>query len=196
MNDAVRAPLWALPLWAHDDLVHHLGDAGSGPGHSLGLFAFDPGTDGSFEDHLAAIRFNHDAVGIHLGVAFECILILFLISAGCARGLRRIRLLTPLTPLIRRTAFSAVCFWYCHSTWPSSVTQPFLTTTLMCSEETGSWLLIAATASRAISGSGRSIDARHPNLEVVRQASDACHALRSRLGLVLVGVALDKSRQV
>src|SRR3982074_548988 len=63
--------------------------------------------------------------------------IFFLISAGAARGLIWIRLLTPLTPLIRRTAVSAVLRWYCHSTWPSRVTQPFLTTTLMCSEEIG-----------------------------------------------------------
>ena len=121
--------------------------------------------------------------------------IFFLISVGSARGLSWIRLLTPLTPLMRRTALSAVFLWYCHSTWPSSVTQPFLTTILMCSEEIGSWLLIADDRIACDIGIGPLVDARHAHLDIVRHGLDAGNALGGGFGFVLVGVALHESRQ-
>ena len=44
-------------------------------------------------------------------------------SDGVTPGLTTIKLVTPLTPAIRRTTFSASSFWNCHSTSPLSVTS-------------------------------------------------------------------------
>src|ERR1700722_20615721 len=55
--------------------------------------------------------------------------IFFFRSVGEASGFTIIRLLTPLTPQSRRTAHSTSCLWYCHSTSPLSVNQPFSTVT-------------------------------------------------------------------
>src|SRR5258706_3468685 len=62
--------------------------------------------------------------------------ILCWISAGATRALILIELIRPLTPIKRRTIFSASSFWNCHSTSPSSVTQPFATVTRILSEGT------------------------------------------------------------
>ncbi len=49
----------------------------------------------------------------------------FFKSVGEAAGLTVIKLVMPLTPQRPRTAFSASRRWYCHSTSPLRVTQPF-----------------------------------------------------------------------
>src|SRR3979409_656168 len=98
MDGTVRAPALGSPLWAHDDLVHHLGDAGSGPSHSLGLFALDPRTDGAFEDDLAAIRLHHDAIGVELGTAFERLLDLLFDFIGLGARLERDQVAAPRDP--------------------------------------------------------------------------------------------------
>ena len=59
--------------------------------------------------------------------------ILALSSVGATLGLTVIRLLTPITPVRKRTARSASSRWNPHSTSPSSLTQPLLTVTLILS---------------------------------------------------------------
>ena len=73
-------------------------------------------------------------------------------------GLTSIRLLTPLTPVRYRTAFSAADFWNCHSTLPSRVIQPLDTLTLIRSAGTEMDQSRAFTAARAISSSERSLE--------------------------------------
>src|ERR1700709_2548186 len=48
-----------------------LGDAGRRPGDALGFFALDPGANGTLQYHLAAVGFDGDPVGVHLGAALE-----------------------------------------------------------------------------------------------------------------------------
>src|SRR5258707_8836278 len=62
--------------------------------------------------------------------------ILSLVSDGATRGFTLIELITPRTPAKRRTIFSASSFWYCESTSPRRVTQPFATATLIFSDGT------------------------------------------------------------
>ena len=84
--------------------------------------------------------------------------ILSLRSVGDVRDRSATRLVTPLTPVISRTARSAASFWKYQSTSPSRVTHPLLTFTVMRSSGTLMFHLRASTAARAISGSVR--DAR------------------------------------
>src|SRR6267142_3821962 len=58
------------------------------------------------------------------------------ISDGTTRGFTLMELITPLTPVNRRTTFSASSFWYRHSTSPRRVTQPFATATMIFSAGT------------------------------------------------------------
>jgi hypothetical protein len=82
---AATKPSIAMTLRAHDDPVFHIGDARRRPRHALGLLPFDPRSYGSFEDNLAAARFDGDAVGVDLGAMPECILDLSLDSLDVGR---------------------------------------------------------------------------------------------------------------
>src|SRR4051794_10481012 len=60
-------------------------------------------------------------------------LIFLLISVGVTLGVILILLITPFTPSSFSTALRAAFFWYSHSTFPSSVTQPSSTLTFILS---------------------------------------------------------------
>src|SRR4030088_414435 len=51
--------------------VFDLGDAGRRPGDALGFLALDPGANGAFQYHLAAVRFDGDPIGVQLGISLE-----------------------------------------------------------------------------------------------------------------------------
>src|SRR5437879_1164115 len=62
-----KAPL----LRTDHDAVFDLGDAGRRPCDALSFLALDPGADGAFQYHLAALRFDGDPIGVHLGISLE-----------------------------------------------------------------------------------------------------------------------------
>ena len=64
----------ASPLGANNNAIFHFGDARRRPGHALGLPPFGPRPHGAFEDNLATIRFDDNAVGVDLGAAAERLL--------------------------------------------------------------------------------------------------------------------------
>src|SRR6202040_4243414 len=74
---AMRRPR-RTPLRRYGDPVFDVRDTRGRPGDALGFFALDPGSNRSLEDDLAAVRLDLDAIGIHLGVALERVLDLFL----------------------------------------------------------------------------------------------------------------------
>src|SRR3981189_2218908 len=71
------------------DPIFDVGDAGRRPRDALGFLAFDPGADGTPQDHLAAISFDGDPIGVHLGVALERVLDLALDVGGLDLGADR-----------------------------------------------------------------------------------------------------------
>src|SRR5213593_421161 len=86
---------------------------------------------------------------------------------GVTRGLTRIRFVTPLTPVRRRTTRSASCFWYCHSTSPLSVTHPLETVTSTLFDGHESIPLDRADSGRGDVGIGALIGARQSDLNIV-----------------------------
>src|SRR3979490_3645757 len=71
------------------DPIFDVGDAGRRPRDALGFLAFDPGANGTLQDHLAAVSFEGDPIGVHLGVALERFLDLALDVGGLDLGLDR-----------------------------------------------------------------------------------------------------------
>src|ERR1700681_4826867 len=71
------------------DAVFDLGDAGRRPGDALGFLALDPGANGAFQRHHAAVRFDGDPVGVHLGISLDCVLDLALELRGFHLRLHR-----------------------------------------------------------------------------------------------------------
>src|SRR5205814_2463785 len=65
-------------LWAHRNSVVHSGDPWRQPGGPFGFFAFRPGSHSASEDDFAAMRLDHDAVGVDQRAAPECFLDLLL----------------------------------------------------------------------------------------------------------------------
>src|SRR5712691_6875713 len=89
----------------------------------------------------------------------------------------------------RRTTCSASSFWYCHSTSPRSVTQPFDTVALTLSDGTPASHSNARTAARAMSASVRS------DLDVVGYCLDAIHAVGCFLGTPFLQVGVHPAGQ-
>src|SRR5260370_7512611 len=71
------------------DAVFDLGDAGRRPGDALGFLALDPRANGAFQRHHAAVRFDGDPIGIHLGISLESALNLPLYLRGSHLRLHR-----------------------------------------------------------------------------------------------------------
>ena len=94
-------------LRTYGDSVIHSGDAWCQPGGSFRLLPFRPGSHGTSEHHLAAVRFDRLASTRALRRNASSILCLISTGDGAACGLSRIKLLTPLTPSIQRIALSA-----------------------------------------------------------------------------------------
>src|SRR5258708_28913345 len=74
-------------LWADYNPVFHFGDAGRRPGDALRFLAFDPGANGAFQYHLAAVGFDRDPIGVQLGISLECFHDLALEFGGLRLGL-------------------------------------------------------------------------------------------------------------
>jgi hypothetical protein len=104
----------------------------------------EPGAYGASQRNLAAMGLDLNAIVVDFVVALEPSYYFLPEFVRPARGLSAMLFNTPFTPLTRRATFSAVPFWHCHSTSPSSVAQPAATTTLMVSKEIGSRLLVTA----------------------------------------------------
>src|SRR3982074_2887862 len=195
MDGTVRAPALGSPLWAHDDLVHPRGAAGSGPSHSLGLFALDPRTDGAFEDDLAAIRLHHDAIGVELGTAFECLLNLCFDFIGLGARLELDQVADALDAFdppyrILRGLALVLPLDLAFERHPAILDHDF--DVLRRDRQ------LALDCRHGVPcnfGVRPLVDARHSNFDVVRHCSDPGHALGSGFGLVFVGIALDESRQ-
>src|ERR1700719_3211304 len=101
------APAGPPVLDGYRNMIYHPGDSRRLPSGTFGLLAFRPGSHSAFEDHLAPVCLDGDPAGIDLGLRRKASSILRLISAGSALGFSWIVLITPLTPLTRRTALSA-----------------------------------------------------------------------------------------
>src|ERR1700692_471671 len=76
-------------LWADHNPVFDSGDAGRRPGDALRFLALDPGANGAFQYHLAAVGFDGDPIGVHLGISLECFHDLSLELRGLHLGLDR-----------------------------------------------------------------------------------------------------------
>src|SRR6476660_8666298 len=76
-------------LWADHNPIFDFGDAGRRPGDALRFLALDPGADGAFQYHLAAVGFDGDPIGVHLGISLECFHDLALEFRGFYLGFHR-----------------------------------------------------------------------------------------------------------
>src|SRR5882757_1047414 len=142
---------------ADGDAIFDFGDSGRAPGGAFGFLPLGPRPDRALQDHLAAVGFDGDAVGVELRVAAKGILDLAPDLGGSHAGLEDNQVadapdaLDPQHRVLRAGALVVPL-------GASFERQPaVLATTFMFSEEYGSSALRAATASRTISGSGRSV---------------------------------------
>src|SRR6202043_1134838 len=78
-----------LRLGTDHDPVFDLGDAGRRPGDALRFLALDPGANGTFQYHLASVRFDGNPIGVRLGISLECLHDLALEVRGLHLGLHR-----------------------------------------------------------------------------------------------------------
>src|ERR1700737_3981939 len=176
-------------------MVFHLCHSGRPPSHPFRLLAFSPGPHLAFEDDLAAISVDNDLVCVYLSVAPEGFLNLTLNVGRFDARLDFDQVADAFDPCSRRTAVSAACCSYCHSTSPSSVTHPSLND---CLDLFIGNRKVVLDRSRGIArdvGIWPLVDAWYANLEIVRDCDNTSNALRCAFGLIFVSVAANKSRQ-
>src|SRR6267143_5300921 len=92
------APNQTAALGTDHDPVFDLGDAWRRPGDALRFLALDPGANGTFQYHLATVRFDRDPIGVDLGISLECVHDLAFKICGFHLGLHRDHVGDPLHP--------------------------------------------------------------------------------------------------
>jgi len=106
-------------------VIFHPRDARHRPGCPFYELALAPQVNLAVEPNHITVDPDMNVLGVHFSIAFERIFDAFADIDDVYPRLRVSRLSTPSTPDSLRTAFSTVSFWYCQSTWPSRVIQPF-----------------------------------------------------------------------
>src|SRR3984957_2994080 len=177
------------------DAVFDLGDAGRRPGDALGFLALDPGANGAFQRHHAAVRFDGDPIGIHLGISLECVLDLALELRGFHLRLHRNDVVDTRDALhfSHRDFSSGFLILPLRRAFQSDPAVPDDDLDPVVRDRQ-----FRLQGCDSIFGNvriGPLIDRRQPDLDVIRDSVNSGDALRSEFGFNPVGVAMSETRQ-
>src|SRR3984957_916491 len=177
------------------DAFFYFGYSWRRPGDALGFLAFHPGANGAFQCHLAAVRFDGDPIGIHLGVSLERFLDLALELGGLHLRLYRNDVGDTLDALhLPHRGFSSGFLIL-------PLRRAFQNDPAVSDDDLDPVVRdrqFRLQGCDSIFGNvriGTLIDRRQPDLDVIRDSVNSGDPLRSEFGFNPVGVAMSETRQ-